>query len=80
MGPVGSEMYIEIQRSLANASSNLPLILLENYGDGRPPSCDYQMASMAIIEPENGRSRFRNGFAAASQVGIKVRGSSTGGR
>ena len=80
MGPVGSEMYIEIQRSLANASSNLPLILLENYGDGRPPSGDYQMASMAIIEPENGRSRFRNGFAAASQVGIKVRGSSTGGR
>ena len=80
MGPVGSEMYIEIQRSLASASSNLPLILLENYGGGRPPSGDYQMASMAIIEPENGRSRFSNGFAAASQVGIKVRGSSTGGR
>ncbi|MED5381975.1 MAG: CotH kinase family protein [Verrucomicrobiota bacterium] len=80
MGPVGSEMYIEIQRSLANTSSNLPLILLENYGDGRPPSGDYQMASMAIIEPENGRSRFMNGFAATSQVGIKVRGSSTGGR
>ena len=80
MGPVGSEMYIEIQRSLASASSNLPLILLENYGGGRPPSGDYQMASMAIIEPENGRSRLSNGFAAASQVGIKVRGSSTGGR
>lgn len=80
MGPVGSEMYIEIQSSLARASSNLPLILLENYGDGRPPSGDYQMASMAIIEPENGRSRFSNGFTAASQVGIKVRGSSTGGR
>ena len=30
MGPVGSETYIEIQRNLANASSNLPLILLEN--------------------------------------------------
>lgn len=80
MGPVGSEIYIEIQRNLANASSNLPLILLENYGDGRPPSGDYQMASMAVIEPADGRSRVTSPFAVASQVGIKVRGSSTGGR
>ena len=80
MGPVGSAMYFETQRSLNNASSNLPYIVLENYGDGRPPSGDYQIASMAIIEPERGRSRFRNEIAVASQVGIKTRGSSTGGR
>ena len=80
MGPVGSETYIEIQRNLANASSNLPLILLENYGGGRPPSGDYQMASMAVIEPTDGRSRVTSPFAVSSQVGIKVRGSSTGGR
>ena len=80
MGPVRSETYFEIQRSLANTSSNLPLIVLENYSNGRPPSGDYQMASMAIIEPSNGRSRFKSELAAASQVGIKTRGSSTGGR
>ena len=80
MGPVGSATYFETQRSLNNASSNLPYIILENYGGGRPPSGDYQVASMAIIEPSNGRSRFRNEIAVASQVGIKTRGSSTGGR
>ena len=80
MGPVGSETYIELQRNLANASSNLPLILLENYGGGRPPSGDYQMASMAVIEPADGRARVTSPFAVGSQVGIKVRGSSTGGR
>ena len=80
MGPVGSATYFETQRSLNNASSNLPYIILENYGDGRPPSGDYQVASMAIIEPSNGRSRFGNEIAVASQVGIKTRGSSTGGR
>ena len=80
MGPVGSETYFCLQRSLTNVSSNLPLIVLENYGSGRPPQGDYQTASMAVIEPADGRSRLTSPFAAASQVGIKVRGSSTSGR
>ena len=80
MGPISSETYFELQSSLANRSSNLPLIILENYGDGRPPSGDYQTASMAIIEPSNGRGRFKDPLTVVSQVGIKTRGSSTGGR
>ncbi len=80
MGPVSSEVYFELQSSLANRSSNLPLIILENYGDGRPPSGDYQTASMAIIEPTDGRGGFKDPLIIASQVGIKTRGSSTGGR
>jgi hypothetical protein len=80
MGPVGSETYFCLQRSLANVSSNLPLIVLENYGSGRPPQGDYQTASMAVIEPTDGRAKLTSSFAASSQVGIKVRGSSTSGR
>ncbi|MEC7812409.1 MAG: CotH kinase family protein, partial [Verrucomicrobiota bacterium] len=80
MGPVGSETYFCLQRSLSNVSSNLPLIVLENYGSGRPPQGDYQTASMAVIEPAEGRSRLTSPFAASSQVGIKIRGSSTSGR
>jgi hypothetical protein len=80
MGPVGSETYFCLQRSLANVSSNLPLIVLENYGSGRPPQGDYQTASMAVIEPTNGRTRLMSPFAEASRVGIKIRGSSTAGR
>ena len=80
MGPVGSETYFCLQRSLTNVSSNLPLIVLENYGSGRPPQGDYQTASMAVIEPAEGRSRLTSPFAASSQVGIKIRGSSTSGR
>ena len=74
MGPVGSETYFCLQRSLTNVSSNLPLIVLENYGSGRPPQGDYQTASMAVIEPAEGRSRLTSPFAASSQVGIKIRG------
>ena len=80
MGPVGSEIYFCLQRSLANFSSNLPLIVLENYSSGRPSQGDYQTASMAVIEPTDGRSKLTSPFTAASQVGIKVRGSSTSGR
>ena len=80
MGPISSETYFELQSSLANRSSNLPLIILENYGDGRPSSGDYQTASMAIIEPSDGRGRFKDPLTVVSQVGIKTRGSSTGGR
>ncbi len=80
MGPVGSETYFCLQRSLTNVSSNLPLIVLENYGSGRPPQGDYQTASMAVIEPTDGRTGLMSAFAASSQVGIKVRGSSTSGR
>ena len=80
MGRVASEIYFRLNQNLNSFSSNLPLVVLENYGGGRPPSGDYQMASMAIIEPGSGRSRFKNDFAVSSQVGIKVRGSSTGGR
>jgi len=80
MGSVGSETYFCLQRSLANVSSDLPLIVLENYGSGRPPQGDYQTASMAVIEPTDGRAKLTSSFAASSQVGIKVRGSSTSGR
>ena len=80
MGPVGSETYFCLQRSLTNVSSNLPLIVLENYGSGRPPQGDYQTASMAVIEPTDGRTGLMSAFAASSRVGIKIRGSSTAGR
>ncbi len=80
MGRVASEIYFRLNQNLNSFSSNLPLIVLENYGSGRPSQNDYQTASMAVIEPTNGRTRLKDAFSKASQVGIKVRGSSTSGR
>ena len=80
MGRVASEIYFQLNQNLNSFSSNLPLIVLENYGSGRPSQNDYQTASMAVIEPTNGRTRLKDAFSKASQVGIKVRGSSTSGR
>ena len=80
MGRVASEIYFRLNQNLNSFSSNLPLIVLENYGSGRPSQNDYQTASMAVIEPTNGRTRLKNVFSKASQVGIKIRGSSTAGR
>ena len=80
MGRVASEIYFRLNQNLNSFSSNLPLIVLENYGSGRPSQNDYQTASMAVIEPTNGRTRLKDAFSKASQVGIKIRGSSTKGR
>ena len=80
MGRVASEIYFRLNQNLNSFSSNLPLIVLENYGSGRPSQNDYQTASMAVIEPTNGRTRLKDAFSKASQVGIKIRGSSTAGR
>ncbi len=85
--PVVSMGYIAIAGStMSNFSSDIPVVIIENFGEGRPPKDPKEPAFMAIFEPgDDGRTRLiRNDAielpALRNRIGIEVRGSSTAGR
>ena len=77
---VRSESYIEVSRQTGDFSSNLPVVVLENYRSGRPPQNAKQASFMMLFEPGDTRSEFSKAPTLATRSGIKVRGSSTAGR
>lgn len=77
---VRSESYIEVSRQTRDFSSNLPIVVLENYQSGRPPQNAKQASFMLLFEPGESRSEFSKTPTIATRSGIKVRGSSTAGR
>lgn len=80
ISPIASHTYIALSRQTSDFSSNLPVIILENYGAGRPPQNSRQFASMLLYEPQGERMNFNGPPSLAVRSGIKVRGSSTSGR
>ena len=81
--PVVSATFVQALAEVARFSSNLPLVILENFQGGRPPQNVYQNGFMTIIEPQDesgARSQLLGVPALKSRVGLKVRGSSTSGR
>ncbi len=79
--PVVGESYIQLHREVANFTSDLPLIVLENFRNGRPPQNAFQPGFMGVIERgANGRSALAETPKISTRVGLKVRGSSTAGR
>ena len=79
--PVVGESYIQLHRETAGFTSDLPLIVLENFQGGRPPQNAFQPGFMAIMEKgANGRSALAETPQISTRVGLKVRGSSTAGR
>lgn len=75
------ESYIQLHREAANFTSDLPLIVLENFRSGRPPQNAFQPGFMAVMERgADGRSALSETPAISTRVGLKVRGSSTAGR
>ena len=77
---VRSESFIEVSQEMLDFSSNLPVVVLENYRSGRPPQNAKQASFMMLFEPGDSRSGFSKAPTLATRSGIKVRGSSTAGR
>jgi hypothetical protein len=77
---IRSKSYIEVSRQTRDFSSNLPIVVLENYRSGRPPQNAKQASFMMLFEPGESRSGFGKAPTLATRSGIKVRGSSTAGR
>jgi hypothetical protein len=79
-GTPRSEAYLQLAASLANFSSDLPLVVLHNFGGGTVPANYDQPAYLAIFEPgAEGRSSLTNAAELATRVGFNIRGRSTAG-
>jgi hypothetical protein len=80
-GPVSTEGYVQLGASVINANSDLPYIILHNFGRGAWPASNPDMPGfVAVFEPgANGRSSMTNAADFTSRVGANIRGSSTQG-
>jgi hypothetical protein len=79
-GPIAMATYLKLGSDVANFSSNLPIVVLENW-DGGKPSSDRD-GFWGIIEPNaagDNRSHMSAGLAIATRCNMKVRGSSSAG-
>lgn len=78
---VVSESYIELASSVLDDDSNLPILIVDTFGDGVPGTgSTFGDAFMAIIEPgEDGRTRLTDSFDLTTRGGLHVRGSSSAG-
>lgn len=88
-GPIVGATFVELGPDVADFDSNLPLIILENYGAGNVPADPPQAGSMSIFEPVNGRTALADGpvlhthrlqdsrieYAEPAQEGLYDRGS-----
>ena len=78
--PVTRE-YLQLASNVRKFSSNLPVVVIENFKGGSIPSDPYKNAHMSIYEPgEDGRTKLMSGPTLDTRVGIKIRGSSTQNR
>ncbi|HSH14528.1 MAG TPA: CotH kinase family protein, partial [Verrucomicrobiae bacterium] len=78
-GPVRSQHYIRLDSSVLNTSSDLPLMILHNFGGGAVPASGEQFVVMQIFEPKTGRSRLVNAPDLSTRGRFRLRGSSTQG-
>ncbi len=79
-GPTVSETYVALGPTVMDFTSNLPLVVLENFGAGWMSQNSFQPVLMAVFEQGKGRSSLTKLPDLATRAGIKIRGSSTAGR
>ncbi|NQU24274.1 MAG: CotH kinase family protein [Candidatus Nealsonbacteria bacterium] len=76
---VVSESYIELGADMLDDNTNLPIVIVDTFGDGVPGTGTYfGDVFIAIIEPgEDGRARLTDSFTSSTRGGIHIRGSSS---
>jgi hypothetical protein len=79
-GAVVSETFIHLTTDAAAFTSDLPLVILENFGQGDLPDSSgsiRQPCQVMFMEPVNGVCQLTEAPSIASRSGIKRRGEST---
>lgn len=81
-GPLHSETYLQLDSSLLDVTSDLPAIVIYNYGGGSVPLADTvgatdQLANVSIYEPQNGVTSLTNAPTLTARAEIHVHGSTT---
>lgn len=79
-GPINGAAYHRLAADVVNFSSNLPVFVIDNFGQGGFPSDPLIPTVMSIYEPLAGRASLTNAPHLMSRAGMKRRGSSTGGQ
>ncbi len=79
-GDLRGETFLPLSSTVANFRSDLPVMLIHDFGQGRPPANTRVFAHMQLFEPDtNGVTRLTAPPVLATRAGISVRGSSTEG-
>ena len=79
-GKVKAEAYVKFTSTAINQTSDLPIVVLENFGGGSVPNgSELQSAYLTLYEPDEitGRTSLADLPTKANRAGIKRRGSST---
>ena len=80
LGMEASSTAIPLSATTATFQSHLPVLLIHNFGAGRPPANTPIYADFQVYEPDtNGVTRLTGPPALATRSTIRARGSSTEG-
>ena len=81
-GPVHSETFLKLDSGLAKTNSNLPAIVLYDFGQANIPTDDTygstdQFVNVSIYEPVNGVTSLTNAPTLTTRAGFHIHGTST---
>jgi len=78
--PITGETYVKLASDAESFTSDLPIVVLENFGGSTPGGSSMVDFHMAIFEPQDdGRSALTNDPEVSTRIGLKKRGSSSSG-
>jgi hypothetical protein len=81
-GPIHSESYIQLGSDVALQTSDMPAVIIYNFGAGVPNPTEGapdQFANFSFYEPTNGITHLTNAPTLSARAGFHVHGSSTRG-
>lgn len=78
-GPTLTEFYPRLDATMANFTSDLPVIVVNDFAAGRPPGFGKVPAFFQVYEPVNGLTSLTNPPTLTTRMGVGARGSSTEG-
>jgi hypothetical protein len=79
-GPIHSEIYIQLGSDVVGQTSDMPALIIYNFGAGVPNAAEGtpdQFASFSFYQPSNGVTRLTNSTTLSARAGFHVHGSST---
>ncbi|MDB6038650.1 MAG: CotH protein [Verrucomicrobiales bacterium] len=77
-GPLRSETFVPLSNPVASFTSDLPVLLIDDFNAGRPPANVDIFAAIQVFEPNtNGVTSMTNHPSLATRAVIAARGSST---
>jgi len=78
-GPPRSEHFIRLDASVQSVTSDLPIMILHNYGGGSVPASGEQFVVMQIFDRQGARSALAGTADLSTRGRFRLRGSSTQG-